>query len=135
MTARQILLMTSAAELAASLTALQLTLRHHAQQADAPWTWLVGGALVLCLAVMSIARFLQLSYGALAGAEPWMRRLALSMGVSLSGWVGLIVLFALRVLRPDLDLPPAFLLAAFAVHIAGAVASLYELRDRTPGDE
>ena len=123
---RNLLATTFAAELGACISILGF----------GPSVWMTGAsgweswtlsALALCLGVMTASKMIQ---SWVLGAEDegvWRRKVAIGFGVSLLGWIGLIALFALRIISPDLEVHVGFYFVAFATHISGALYALKQL--------
>ncbi|MEC9441537.1 MAG: hypothetical protein VYE40_10570 [Myxococcota bacterium] len=123
---RNALAIGTTAELAASISLLGFGPALWSSQAPGWEIWTLG--LVMgCLLILTLARMAQTWVLSLEEGGTWRRKVAIGFGISLAGWIGLIALFMLKFVRPELMLPTWLYFVAFATHISGALYALKQL--------
>jgi hypothetical protein len=113
-------------ELAASISLLGFGPSLWSTQAPG-WEYVTLGLVMACLLILTLARMAQTWVLGLEEGGTWRRKVAIGFGVSLTGWIGLIALFMLKFIKPELTLPTALYFVAFATHISGALYALKKL--------
>ena len=88
--------------------------------------WLVG-----CVAVLVAGRVVQIWAFTHDESVRWRRSMSSAFGLSIAGWLGLLVLFGLRLLVPELQAPWLLYALALGMHLGGGLWAWRVLGERS----